>query len=260
MIKIADVNHRYPDRWGRGSGLEVLQNIDLTIEERTFVSLLGPSGCGKTTLLRMIDGLVVPEQGAIEILGRPVNAPSADCAMVFQEFNLFPWRNVLENVEFPLEIAKVPKAERRERSLAVIDRVGLTSFAHSYPQELSGGMKQRVGLARALVCGQPYLLMDEPFGALDPQIRELLQIDLLKTLESSEQTVVFVTHDLSEAIFLSDRIAVFSARPGRIKAEIMVDFPRPRWQHAAAIRDSEEFTRIRRELWTLLMPEVSVEV
>ena len=216
----------------------------------------GPSGCGKTTLLRIIDGLVRPTSGEIRIDGAEVHKPTMDRAMVFQEFNLLPWRTAIKNIEFALELHDVPSRERTARAEDALRRVGLEKFAKFYPHQLSGGMKQRIGLARALSTNPKYLLMDEPFGALDPLVRELLQIDLLRLLEEQARTIVFVTHSVDEAVFLSDRIVVFRAHPGEILSTIDIDLPKHRWSNDEEIKASPEFVQYRQHIWHLLKEQL----
>ena len=254
MIEVEHVSHQFGGV--NGTPLLVLDNVSLKIEDGAFVSFLGPSGCGKTTLLRVLDGLVRPGAGEVRIDGEPVVRPKKDRAMVFQEFNLMPWRTALKNIEFGLELQGVPGETRRRRAEETLRLVGLEAFSNYYPHQLSGGMKQRIGLARALATAPSYLFMDEPFGALDPQIRELLQIELLKLLEVDRKTVVFVTHSVEEAILLSDKIVMFSARPGRILTTIDVDLPRPRWRNDEEIKASDRFVRYRQEIWHLLKREL----
>ena len=256
MIEIVQVSHHF---WPTGNGKEpllVLNDVNVTIPDGMFVSFLGPSGCGKTTLLRIIDGLVKASSGVVVVDGAIICRPSADRAMVFQEFNLLPWRTVLANVELGLEVQGVDRSRRSRLASDVLERVGLGAFRHHYPHELSGGMKQLVGFARAL-CTQPrYLLMDEPFGSLDPQVREMMQLELLKIWEADRKTVVFVTHSVEEAVFLSDRIVVLSARPGRVLETVNIQLPRPRWTQDAAIRGSEAFLGYRQHIWNLLRREL----
>jgi NitT/TauT family transport system ATP-binding protein len=239
-----------------GDPLTVLDDVSLKIEDGTFVSFLGPSGCGKTTLLRILDGLVTPGAGEVRIDSELVRRPKRDRAMVFQEFNLMPWRTARKNIEFALELHGVAREERQRRAEETLRLVGLEGFASYYPHQMSGGMKQRVGLARALATAPAYIFMDEPFGALDSQIRELLQIELLKLLEAERKTIIFVTHSVEEAIFLSDQIVMFSSRPGRILKVIDIDLPRPRWHKDEEIKASERFVRYRQEIWHLLKQEV----
>ncbi|HEX5605865.1 MAG TPA: ABC transporter ATP-binding protein [Candidatus Binatia bacterium] len=233
----------------RKPGLVALYNIFLAIRKNEFVSLLGPSGCGKTTLIRIIAGLLTADRGEVLVNSQVVNSPGRDRCMVFQQFGLLPWRTVLSNVEFGLEIDGVPRDERRALAEQYLELVGLKGFENYYPHQVSGGMQQRVGIARALSKKPEILLMDEPFGAVDAQTREQLQEELLKIWAQTETTVVFVTHSIDEAIYLSDRVVVMQARPGRIKEEVIIDLPRPRWegdikadprfaQHRARLRDS----------------------
>jgi len=208
--------------------VEVLQDITFAIAKGEFVCLLGPSGCGKSTLVNLIAGLDQPSSGAIRIDGRLVERPGTDRLVVFQEAALFPWLTVLGNVEFGLKMAGVPSAERRERALQFIKLVHLSKFTHAYPFQLSGGMKQRVAIARVLAMHPAILLMDEPFGALDAQTRGLLQDELLELWRQMQITIVFVTHNVREATGLADRVLEMTARPGRIKLVYAVGLPRPR--------------------------------
>lgn len=256
-IEVREVSHWFQGREPRaGGGVHVLDQLSLTIEPGTFVSLLGPSGCGKTTLLRLMNGLITPAQGEIWVNGSLVSGPPPDVATVFQDHNLLPWRTALHNVEFGLELQKVPVHERQERARQALRMVDLEGFEHSFPHQLSGGMRQRVGLARALSVDPSILFMDEPFGALDAQTRETMQEQLLQIWEKNRKTVAFVTHSIEEAVYLSDRVIVFTARPGRIKADIKVDLPRPRGEQGDELKTSQEAARYRREFWQLLKPEV----
>jgi NitT/TauT family transport system ATP-binding protein len=207
-----------------------------------FVCVLGPSGCGKTTLLRIIAGLEEPTSGKILLKNKEITGPGSDRGMVFQEFGLFPWRSVRKNIEFGLEIRKIPKEERRTISDRYIDLVGLKGFETSHPNELSGGMKQRVGIARALANDPAILLMDEPFGALDAQTRNLMQKELLRIWSEMKKTVVFITHSVDEAVFVADRVVVMSARPGKIKSIFDVEWERPR------DRSGVEFASLRKKI------------
>jgi NitT/TauT family transport system ATP-binding protein len=211
-----------------GGRVEALQDIDLDVEEDEFICLIGPSGCGKTTLLRIIAGLESLSVGTITLNDKKISGPSPDRSMVFQEYNLFPWRNVERNVEFGLETKDIPKKERHRVAQEYINLVGLTGFERAYPYELSGGMKQRVGLARALVTSPKVLLMDEPFGSLDAQTRNLMQDELLKIWQRIRTTIIFVTHSADEAVYVADRVAVLTTRPGTIKNTIKVNIGRPR--------------------------------
>lgn len=234
-----------------GSGpdaLTVLDGLDFTVEHEEFVVVVGPSGCGKSTLLEMIDGLIEPTAGSIRVDGDPVAGPRTDVAMVFQSFQLLPWRTVRENVAIGLEIQGVDERERTARAQDWIETVGLEGFADSYPEELSGGMQQRVGLARALAVDPDILLMDEPFGALDAQTKDRLQTELLQLWEKRQSTVVFVTHDIDEAIYLADRVLVLSSKPAEIVAEFEVPFERPRWSRRLEIETDDRFEAIERDL------------
>ena len=230
----------------RKPGLVALYNISLAIRKNEFVSLLGPSGCGKTTLIRIIAGLLPADCGEVLVNGQAVMVPGRDRCMVFQQFGLLPWRTVLSNVEFGLEIDGVPKDERSARAGQYLELVGLKGFEHYYPHQISGGMQQRVGIARALSKKPDILLMDEPFGAVDAQTREQLQEELLKIWSRTDTTVVFVTHSIDEALYLSDRVVVMQARPGRIKEEVSVDLPRPRWE--GDVKADPRFAQLRSQL------------
>ena len=236
-----------------GRQLEALHDINLSIEESEFVCLIGPSGCGKTTLLRIIAGLEEPSGGKVYLNGWPIKGPGPERGMVFQEYSLFPWRTVLDNVAFGLELKGVSKADRQEMSRPYIKMVELERFEERYPHELSGGMKQRVAIARALVNDPLALLMDEPFGALDAQTRNIMQSELLRIWEEQRKTVVFVTHSVDEAIYLADRIVILSARPGRIKDIISISLPRPR------NRTSSDVNRIRDRILCDLKTEIVSE-
>jgi NitT/TauT family transport system ATP-binding protein len=230
----------------RKPGLVALYDISLAIRKNEFVSLLGPSGCGKTTLIRIIAGLLTADRGEVLVNSQVVNSPGRDRCMVFQQFGLLPWRTVMSNVEFGLEIDGVPRDERRALAEKYLELVGLKGFENYYPHQISGGMQQRVGIARALSKKPEILLMDEPFGAVDAQTREQLQEELLKIWAQTENTVVFVTHSIDEAIYLSDRVVVMQARPGRIKEEVTIDLPRPRWE--GDIKADPRFAQLRAHL------------
>jgi NitT/TauT family transport system ATP-binding protein len=212
----------------RGSSHLALGDLSLEVDEGEFVSILGPSGCGKSTLLYIVGGFLPPTRGRVTVGGRPVTGPGPDRGPVFQEFALFPWKTVLGNVSYGLRRQGVGRMEAEERARGLLARVGLTRYAGFYPKELSGGMKQRVAIARTLAYDPSILLMDEPFGALDAHTRTTLQNDLLGLWERDRKTVLFVTHGVDEAVFLSDRVVVMTASPGRIKAIIDIDLPRPR--------------------------------
>jgi len=230
----------------RKPGLVALYNVSLSVRKNEFVSLLGPSGCGKTTLIRIIAGLLRADRGEVLVNGTRVIEPGRDRCMVFQQFGLLPWRTVLSNVEFGLEIDGVARDERRAISEKYLELVGLKGFEDYYPHQISGGMQQRVGIARALSKKPDILLMDEPFGAVDAQTREQLQEELLKIWGQTDTTVVFVTHSIDEAVYLSDRVVVMQARPGRVKEEICVDLPRPRWE--GDVKADPRFAQVRTHL------------
>jgi NitT/TauT family transport system ATP-binding protein len=207
-----------------------LHDVNLDIEEGEFISFVGPSGCGKTTLLRIIDGLTEPSEGEVIFNGQVLSGVSREMGFVFQDINLLPWRSVVENVEIGLEARGVEKAERRRQALEALRMVGLEQVADAPPYTLSGGMQQRVGVARALAIRPKVLLMDEPFGHLDNFTRETLQIEVAKLWQQLKTTIIFVTHDVDEAIFLSTRIALFHSNPGRLAKVLEVDLPHPRWE------------------------------
>ena len=236
-----------------GQPVLAIDNFSLAIEEGEFVSIVGPSGCGKSTFLHMVGGFEPITEGAISVAGRSVSTPGPDRGMLFQDYALFPWRTVLGNVGWSLEVAGMGKRERLERAEHYLDMVGLSSFRDAYPSELSGGMQQRIALARVLAFEPAMLLMDEPFGALDAQTRQIMQEELTTIWQSHKRTVLFVTHDIEEAVYLSDRVIVFSARPGRLKADIAIDLPRPRMPE---IRKSAEFQSLRNRIWDMLREEV----
>jgi NitT/TauT family transport system ATP-binding protein len=237
-------------QFGRG-GTTALQGIDLEIEEREFVSLIGPSGCGKSTLLRIIGDLIEPTSGKAIVNGKTARQARAqrDYGIVFQDAVLYDWRNVMKNIALPLELAGWDRKRRQERVREMMELVELGDFGDHYPWQLSGGMQQRVSIARALSFDPPLLLMDEPFGALDEMTRERLNLELLRIWEQSGSTIVFVTHSIAEAVFLSTRVVVMSARPGRITDVIPIDLPQPR---AATTREQPRFfelvTRVREAL------------
>jgi len=226
-----------------------LQDFSLDIKQGEIVCLLGPSGCGKTTVLRILAGLENPSSGDVLLVGKPIKKAGPDRGMVFQEFALFPWRTVRKNIEFGLEVKGVTPEKRSELSSRYIDLVGLKGFEDAHPKELSGGMKQRVGIARALANEPAVLLMDEPFGSLDAQTRNLMQKELLRIWAATGKTILFVTHSVDEAVFLADRIVVMTARPGMVREVIEVGLPRPR------DRTSREFIAVRGKVLTELDEE-----
>jgi NitT/TauT family transport system ATP-binding protein len=227
-----------------------LDRVDATVAKGEFITLLGPSGCGKTTLLRIAAGLLLPDEGRVVVDGTPVTAPRRDACMVFQNFGLLPWRTVAANVEFPLELDGVGRAERQDRARHFLRLVGLERFAQHYPHELSGGMQQRVGIARALMRQPVLIMMDEPFGALDAQSREQLQEDFLKIWAHTSATVLFVTHSIDEALILSDRVFVFASGPGRIK--MIFDSPLAADRLEQDVRTHPSFGQSRVQLRQLL--------
>lgn len=236
-----------------GQAIVALEALDLSIAEGEFVSIVGPSGCGKSTFLHMVGGFEPRSGGTITLAGTPVSRPGPDRGMLFQDYALFPWRTVMGNVTWSLEVKRIPKAQRVVLARKYIEMVGLKKFENAYPAELSGGMRQRVALARTLVYEPQMLLMDEPFGALDAQTRELMQEELTDIWQANRRTVLFVTHDIEEALYLSDRVIVFTARPGRIKADIRVNLARPR---SPSIRKSTEFIEYYTQIWDMLRNEV----
>lgn len=251
MIEIVGISKKFPAKRDIAPVL-ALKDVNLTVHDNEFLTILGPSGCGKTTLLRLIAGLLPWDDGEITIDGKPVRGPGPERAMVFQSFALLPWLSVLDNVAFGLELTGISKSERYARSEELIQMVGLTGFEKRYPTELSGGMQQRVGLARALAVKPQVLLMDEPFGALDEQTRRLLQEELLAIWEVQRTTVVFITHSMEEAVLLGDRVVLMSARPGRIDEIVPVPLKRPRSSNVDSVEGSPEFVEITQHLWTKL--------
>jgi len=223
-----------------------LDRVSLDIAENEFVTLVGPSGCGKSTLLNILGGLETPTSGEAHVDGRSVTGPGPERGVIFQQYALFPWLTVRQNVEFGLKTARTPRAERRERAQYFIDMVGLGQFADALPKMLSGGMKQRCAIARAYAVNPSILLMDEPFGALDALTRVRLQEQLLDTWSRERRTVMFITHDVDEAVFLANRVVIMAARPGRIQEIVEVDLPYPRTEE---VRLSPEFTELRNRVW-----------
>lgn len=227
MIELRNIQKTFAPSNGAAATL-ALSDVNLKIETNDFACIIGPSGCGKTTLLKMIAGLVMPDAGEVLIDGVPIRAPGPDRALVFQNFALLPWADVITNVAFGLELRGVAKSEREATALGLIEQMGLHGFEKHYPRQLSGGMQQRVGLARALAVNPKILLLDEPFASVDAQTRRGLQDDLLRVAFESKKTIVFVTHDIDEAVRLADRVVLMSPRPGRIREAIAVALPRPR--------------------------------
>ncbi|HEY7220759.1 MAG TPA: ABC transporter ATP-binding protein [Candidatus Binatia bacterium] len=239
------------------SRIDALRDVSFSIFPGEFVCLIGPSGCGKTTLLRLINGLIEADVGQILVDGKGPPQPGPWAGFVFQSFRLLPWRTITDNVQFPLQLRGVASQERTARAREYLDLVGLDGFADSYPHELSGGMQQRVGLARALALQPEILLMDEPFAALDAQTRELMQIELSRIWEQRKVAVVFVTHSLDESIFLADRIILLRRRPGKVEEILHVPFHRPRWKYD--IRALPEYAQLRAHLWEKIRGMVADE-
>lgn len=236
---------------------EAVRGIDLTINPGQFISLVGASGSGKTTLLRLIHGLIPPSGGQVLVDGEHINCPGLDRGFVFQRDALLPWRTVIDNVTLGLEARGAKRGEAKRIAQEYIVLVGLEGFEHHYPHEISGGMRQRVNLARALAVNPEVLLMDEPFASVDAQTREIMQGELLRIWSQHKKTVLFVTHQIDEAVYLSDRVVVLTARPGRVKEIIDVDIPRPR---ALAVKRTPEFVRIVDRIWNLIEEEVKQSV
>jgi ABC-type nitrate/sulfonate/bicarbonate transport system ATPase subunit len=251
-LRIEGVTRTFPGR-GRTAPTLALQPTSLTVAPGEFVAILGPSGCGKSTLLRIVAGLGQPTGGTVALDGVPVTRPGPDRGMVFQSYTLFPWLTVERNIRYGLEERGLPEAEQRAIAARFIDRVGLRGFENHWPRQLSGGMQQRCALARALANDPEILLLDEPFGALDHQTRELMQELLLEIWEADRKTVLFVTHDIDEAVFLANRVLVMSARPGRVKAEVAVPLPYPReW----TVKTTPEFGALKARLMAEIREEV----
>ena len=246
-VRLAYANARTKRR------LDILAGIDLAVREGELVAIVGPSGCGKSSFLAVVDGLVKPGAGTIEVDGKAVAGPGRDRAMVFQQDSLFPWRTVLRNVEYGLELRnELPRAAIRQRAQSLIELVGLSGFAGNYPHELSGGMRQRVNIARALAPHPELLLLDEPFASLDAQTRDFMQAELLKILACTATTALFVTHQIDEAVFLSHRVAVFSARPARVKQIVEIDLP-PR--RTLDMKLLPRFRELQDEIWRSIREE-----
>jgi NitT/TauT family transport system ATP-binding protein len=243
-LLIKDVSRVFPGVRG-AAPVRALEPTNLAVAENDFITILGPSGCGKSTLLRIVAGLDAPTAGSVLLDGREVRGPGADRGMVFQSYTLFPWLTVAENIAYGLRERGVPATDRRAIVASYIEKVGLRGFENHYPKQLSGGMQQRTAIARALANDPAILLLDEPFGALDNQTRSLMQELLLGIWERERKTVLFVTHDIEEAIFLASRVVVMSARPGRIKADIAVDLPHPRHY---TMKTSPEFSALKARL------------
>jgi NitT/TauT family transport system ATP-binding protein len=249
-LEITALSKRFGD-------LEALQNIDVAVEQGEFISVVGPSGCGKTTFLRIVAGLEPATSGNILLDGKPLLGPGGNRGFVFQNDSLLPWRTVLSNALIGPEVAGQIGAKERQRTLDLLKLVGLGGFENYYPRQLSGGMRQRVNLARALAIDPEVLLMDEPFASLDAQTREIMQTELLRIWEQGRKTVVFVTHQIDEAVFLSDRVLVFARRPGRLQESVEIDLPRPR---NLAIKRAPEFVAYVDRIWKMIEHDVRAAV
>jgi NitT/TauT family transport system ATP-binding protein len=237
--------------------LEAVKNIDVAVERGEFIAVVGPSGCGKTTFLRMVAGLEAPTSGRIEIDGRPLSGPGSNRGFVFQNDSLLPWRTVLSNALIGPEVSGGVGEAAKKRTLDLLKLVGLGGFENYYPRQLSGGMRQRVNLARALAIDPDVLLMDEPFAALDAQTREIMQTELLRIWEQGRKTVLFVTHQIDEAVFLADRVLVFARRPGRLQESVKIDLPRPR---GLGLKRDPAFVAYVDHIWRLIEDDVRASV
>ncbi|MCW2851485.1 MAG: nitrate transporter ATP-binding protein [Nocardioides sp.] len=237
-----------------GTRNTVLEGIDIAVRKGEFCAIVGPSGCGKSSILRLIDGIMTADSGTVRVDGRDVTGPSADIGLVFQQFNLLPWKTVLQNVLFGLEGIGLGKSERKERAQHWLEVVGLTGYEDYHPRQLSGGMQQRVSLARTMARDPSLVLMDEPFGALDALTRMYLQEEVVRLWESGDRTGILVTHDIEEALLLADRILVMSSKPGRISAVVDVPFKHPRGEK---LRMSPEFAQLKDEIWRLLSKNIA---
>jgi NitT/TauT family transport system ATP-binding protein len=253
LLSVEGVGKEY---YVRGKTVLALAAVDLAVAEGEFVTIVGPSGCGKSTLLNLIVGLLRSSFGRISFRGAPIDGICTKIGYVTQKDNLLPWRTLIENVEIALEIRAVEKSVRRDQAREMIERVGLSGFEDHYPHELSGGMRQRANIIRTLIYDPELILMDEPFGPLDAQTRIVLQDQLLKLWSTSKKTIVFITHDLIEAIALADRVVLMTSRPGRIKSIENVTIPRPR--DVFKIHESEQFRSVYERLWQQLRPEVNL--
>jgi NitT/TauT family transport system ATP-binding protein len=250
-VSVKGLNKSYR---GRGGDVPALIEIDLEAKRGEFVSIVGPSGCGKSTLLYILGGFIKADKGSVEVEGKPVTAPGIDRGVVFQEYALFPWLTVVENIGYGLEMTGVSRVRREEAVMRLIRTIGLQGFENRFPRELSGGMKQRVAIARTLAYEPNILLLDEPFGALDAQTRETMQDELLRLWQENRKTVVMVTHDVNEAVYLSDRVLVMSQRPGRIVQEFNVSIDRSGGREATILND--DFNHLRNEVWLAVRRQV----
>jgi NitT/TauT family transport system ATP-binding protein len=251
-ICVKNLNKCYRVREG---DLPALSAVDLEVAEGEFVSIVGPSGCGKSTLLYILGGFIRADSGAIEVGGKPVTGPGTDRGVVFQEYALFPWLTVTQNIRYGLEMTGVARREREETVRRLVRTIGLEGFEHRFPRELSGGMKQRVAIARTLAYDPNILLLDEPFGALDAQTRETMQDELLRLWQATRKTVVMVTHDVNEAVYLSDRVLVMSQRPGRMVAEFSIAIDRSGNRETTML--NADFNAVRNEVWLAVRRQVA---
>jgi len=248
-LEASGVTKRY-ERGGKS--LPIVEIAEFAVREGEFITVIGPSGCGKSTFLHIVGGFIAPETGSIRVYGKEVSGPGPERGMMFQEFSLFPWKSVAGNIAWGLEAQGFGKEKIDEVVARQLAMIGLTEFRNHYPAELSGGMKQRTALARVLAFDPKVLLMDEPFGALDAQTREQMQEELMSLWERTRKTVVFVTHDIDEAVFLADRVVVLTARPARIREEVKIDLPRPR---DIEVRKSVKLLEYRNYIWDLIRSE-----
>jgi NitT/TauT family transport system ATP-binding protein len=255
LLRIEAINKTFSQK--NKAAVEALRGIDLAIQEGEFVSIVGASGSGKSTLLRIIDGLIPPTSGSVLVDGNKVTGPGPDRAMVFQQDSLLPWKTVLENVGYGLALARRSKRECNEVAQRFIAMTGLIGFENHFPHQLSGGMRQRVNVARALAVNPRLLLLDEPFAALDAQTREIMQTELITIWQETRKTVLLITHQIDEAVFLSDRVVVFSARPGSVKEQIAIDLPRPR---QLSLKREPAFVALVDRIWKLIEAEVRAGV
>lgn len=249
-IEVNDVSKIFTSKDG---DVVALKDLSFSIQDGEFLTVVGASGCGKTTLLNLIAGFIRPNAGQIMLQGRQITGINPQCGMIFQQYALFPWKTVQENVEFGMKMKRMPKKNRRAKATEFIEMVGLKGFENAYPHALSGGMKQRVSIARALANDPEVMLLDEPFAALDAMTRQVLQEQLLKIYEESKKTIIFITHSIDEALLLSSRIIIMTARPGRIAQDIVNDLPYPR---NASVQLSERYNQLKKEIWNSVQAEV----
>jgi NitT/TauT family transport system ATP-binding protein len=254
MVNVSKIVVDHASKLFLEGSVVAFRNVEINVRSNEVLCIVGPSGCGKTTLLRCIGGLLAPSSGQVLIDGQTVDGPRAGVAIVFQHFGLLPWKSVVDNVAFGLKIAGAPRELVAERLGHYLRLVGLAGFENHYPYQLSGGMQQRVGLARALAIDPEILLMDEPFASVDAQTREVLQEELLQLHDRERKTMIFITHSIDEAIILGDRVAVMASRPGRVKEILPVEFPRPR--DPASVRADSRYTELRNYIWQELRPSV----